>query len=121
MTHIAPPRPLDHLVLAVRDLDAAAAFYRALGFQVGARNRHPWGTETVSYTHLDVYKRQPLVRRRAISPRAEVPALRAAPAVRELHRGGEGAIAAGVRRGGRLEFSTSVDAGLRRGGNLSGR
>ena len=38
-------RRIDHLVVAVRDLDAAAAFYQALGFQVGARNRHPWGTE----------------------------------------------------------------------------
>jgi catechol 2,3-dioxygenase-like lactoylglutathione lyase family enzyme len=38
------PRGIDHLVLTVRDLDAAAAFYRRLGFQVGARNRHPWGT-----------------------------------------------------------------------------
>ena len=38
------PRGLDHVVHAVRDLDAAAALYRALGFTVGARNRHPWGT-----------------------------------------------------------------------------
>ncbi|MBM3637788.1 MAG: VOC family protein [Alphaproteobacteria bacterium] len=38
-------RPLDHLVLAVHDLDAAGAFYERLGFLVGARNRHPWGTE----------------------------------------------------------------------------
>jgi catechol 2,3-dioxygenase-like lactoylglutathione lyase family enzyme len=45
MTQLAAPRPFDHLVLAVRDLDAAAQFYRRLGFQVGARNRHPWGTE----------------------------------------------------------------------------
>jgi len=37
-------RGLDHVVHAVRDLDAAAAFYRGLGFTVGARNRHPWGT-----------------------------------------------------------------------------
>lgn len=36
---------IDHLVLAVRDLDAAAVFYESLGFQVGVRNRHPWGTE----------------------------------------------------------------------------
>jgi catechol 2,3-dioxygenase-like lactoylglutathione lyase family enzyme len=39
------PRGLDHLVLAVRDLDAACRLYERLGFQVGARNRHPWGTE----------------------------------------------------------------------------
>jgi hypothetical protein len=28
----------------VRDLDAAADLYRRIGFTVGARNRHPWGT-----------------------------------------------------------------------------
>jgi catechol 2,3-dioxygenase-like lactoylglutathione lyase family enzyme len=38
------PRGLDHLVIAVNDLDAAGAFYERLGFRVGARNRHPWGT-----------------------------------------------------------------------------
>ncbi|MGH6683917.1 MAG: VOC family protein [Pseudolabrys sp.] len=38
------PRGLDHIVHAVRDLDAAATLYRSLGFTVGARNRHPWGT-----------------------------------------------------------------------------
>ena len=38
------PRGLDHVVHAVRDLDAAAELYRRLGFIVGARNRHPWGT-----------------------------------------------------------------------------
>jgi len=35
---------LDHIVHAVRDLDAAADFYRRMGFTVGARNRHSWGT-----------------------------------------------------------------------------
>ena len=41
------PRGLDHIVHAVRDLDAAAELYRGLGFTVGARNRHPraWGTQ----------------------------------------------------------------------------
>ena len=38
-------RGIDHLVLACRDLGATAETYRRLGFQVGARNRHPWGTE----------------------------------------------------------------------------
>ena len=38
------PRGLDHIVHAVRDLDAAAEFYSRAGFAVGARNRHPWGT-----------------------------------------------------------------------------
>jgi catechol 2,3-dioxygenase-like lactoylglutathione lyase family enzyme len=37
-------RGLDHIVHAVSDLDAAADLYRGLGFTVGARNRHPWGT-----------------------------------------------------------------------------
>jgi catechol 2,3-dioxygenase-like lactoylglutathione lyase family enzyme len=39
-------RGLDHIVHAVRDLDAAVALYRRLGFQIGTRNRHPraWGT-----------------------------------------------------------------------------
>jgi catechol 2,3-dioxygenase-like lactoylglutathione lyase family enzyme len=37
-------RGLDHIVHAVRDLDAGADLYRRLGFTVGARNRHPWGT-----------------------------------------------------------------------------
>lgn len=37
-------RGLDHVVHAVRDLDAAADLYRRLGFTVGARNKHPWGT-----------------------------------------------------------------------------
>ncbi|MGH8290270.1 MAG: VOC family protein [Steroidobacteraceae bacterium] len=39
------PRRIDHVVFAVHDLDAAGAFYQRLGFQVGPRNRHPWGTE----------------------------------------------------------------------------
>ena len=38
-------RRIDHLVIAVRDLDAVAGFCERLGFQVGQRNRHPWGTE----------------------------------------------------------------------------
>jgi catechol 2,3-dioxygenase-like lactoylglutathione lyase family enzyme len=40
-------RGLDHIVHAVRDLDAAVELYSRLGFQVGARNLHPaaWGTQ----------------------------------------------------------------------------
>jgi hypothetical protein len=38
------PHGLDHIVHAVRDLDAAADFYHRAGFTVGARNRHAWGT-----------------------------------------------------------------------------
>ena len=38
-------RPVDHLVIAARSLDAVTAAYRRLGFLVGGRNRHSWGTE----------------------------------------------------------------------------
>jgi hypothetical protein len=38
------PHGLDHIVHAVRDVDAAAEFYVRAGFLVGGRNRHPWGT-----------------------------------------------------------------------------
>ena len=38
------PHGLDHIVHAIRDLDAAAESYARAGFTVGARNRHPWGT-----------------------------------------------------------------------------
>jgi catechol 2,3-dioxygenase-like lactoylglutathione lyase family enzyme len=41
------PHGIDHIVHAVRDLDAAGAFYRRLGFTVGARNRHDWGTHNL--------------------------------------------------------------------------
>ena len=37
-------RNIDHLVIAVRSLDAAKQFYERLGFRVGAPNLHPWGT-----------------------------------------------------------------------------
>jgi hypothetical protein len=39
------PRAIDHVVHASRDLAAQANFYRRLGFNLGARNHHPWGTE----------------------------------------------------------------------------
>ncbi len=38
-------RAIDHVVHASRDLTAQAEFYRRIGFLVGARNQHPWGTE----------------------------------------------------------------------------
>ena len=37
-------RAIDHLVLCVRDLDAARAFYARLGFTTTPRAVHPWGT-----------------------------------------------------------------------------
>jgi catechol 2,3-dioxygenase-like lactoylglutathione lyase family enzyme len=44
MTDPMTARGIDHIVHVVRDLDATADFYRRLGFTVGARNWHPWGT-----------------------------------------------------------------------------
>lgn len=38
-------RGLDHVVHLVRDIDAAGEIYDLLGFSVGSRNLHPWGTE----------------------------------------------------------------------------
>jgi hypothetical protein len=38
------PGGLDQVIHAVRDLETAAELYRRLGFTVGARNRHAWGT-----------------------------------------------------------------------------
>jgi catechol 2,3-dioxygenase-like lactoylglutathione lyase family enzyme len=45
MTATASSRKLDHLVLPAHDLDAQAVFYTRLGFKLGVRNVHPWGTE----------------------------------------------------------------------------
>ena len=39
------PRAIDHLVLASHSLEQQAAFYTRLGFTVGARNAHSWGTQ----------------------------------------------------------------------------
>lgn len=38
------PRGIDHLVLAVRDLDAAEAAFKAMGFTLTPRAYHPFGT-----------------------------------------------------------------------------
>lgn len=38
-------RGIDHLVLCVRDLEAAAARYSAFGFTTTPRAEHPWGTD----------------------------------------------------------------------------
>jgi hypothetical protein len=41
---LPPPRPIDHLVIAVRDLDVARVAYARLGFTVTPVARHPFGT-----------------------------------------------------------------------------
>lgn len=38
------PAGLDHLVLAAHDLERQRSLYERLGFRIGARNRHAWGT-----------------------------------------------------------------------------
>jgi hypothetical protein len=38
-------RRIDHLVMPFPDLGKAQSLFAALGFTVGSRNRHPWGTE----------------------------------------------------------------------------
>jgi len=48
-------RALDHIVHVVDDLDGAAEFYRKLGFTVGARNRHAWGTHNYLVQLHDFY------------------------------------------------------------------
>ncbi len=42
-----PDRGLDHIVLAVADLTAAARRFQSLGFTTTPLARHPWGTENI--------------------------------------------------------------------------
>jgi catechol 2,3-dioxygenase-like lactoylglutathione lyase family enzyme len=42
---MARPRGIDHLVIAVRDLDAARAAYERLGFTLTPQAHHPFGTK----------------------------------------------------------------------------
>ncbi|HEY6335457.1 MAG TPA: VOC family protein, partial [Alphaproteobacteria bacterium] len=37
-------RPIDHLVVCVKDLERASAFYEQLGFTLTPRAQHPFGT-----------------------------------------------------------------------------
>ncbi len=39
-----PPRGIDHLVVAVKDLEAAREIWQRLGFTMTPRAVHPWGT-----------------------------------------------------------------------------
>ena len=55
---------IDHLGIAVKSLAAAKSIYEKLGLDVSLEET----VEPVSYTHLDVYKRQGT--RDAILPRA---------------------------------------------------
>lgn len=48
-------RRLDHIVLAARDLGAQADAFRHMGFRVGARNLHPWGTQNHIVQFADTF------------------------------------------------------------------
>lgn len=54
------PRPLDHLVLPVEDLDTARARHSALGFVVAADALHPFGTENACVFFADGSYLEPL-------------------------------------------------------------
>ncbi|WP_417433517.1 VOC family protein [Hoeflea sp.] len=54
------PRPLDHLVLPVEDLDTARVRHAALGFIVAADARHPFGTENACVFFADGTYLEPL-------------------------------------------------------------
>ena len=51
-SRLRPPRGIDHLVVAVHDLDAARAAYARLGFTLTPPARHPFGTSN-SLVQLD--------------------------------------------------------------------
>ncbi len=98
------PRALDHLVIAFRDLGLAAERYRGLGFRVGPRNRHPWGTENQIVQLDGVYSRTDRPRRglrAARTRRSRVPVCRLPQWFSCPPRGaGDGRAAFGRRRGG---------------------
>lgn len=54
------PRPLDHLVLPVADLETARARYEALGFSVAPDAAHPFGTENACVFFPDGTYLEPL-------------------------------------------------------------
>ncbi|OCW56558.1 VOC family protein [Hoeflea olei] len=54
------PRPLDHLVLPVEDLETARARHTRLGFTVAADARHPFGTENACVFFEDGTYLEPL-------------------------------------------------------------
>lgn len=49
---MTPPRGIDHVVLATRDLEATREAWRALGFTLTPRAQHPFGTDN-SLIQLD--------------------------------------------------------------------
>lgn len=84
------PRGLDHIVHAVRDLDAAAEFYRRAGFTVGARNRHPWGTHNYIVQFPGVFVELVGVGEPELIPLARQRVFSFGAFVRDFLSGGEG-------------------------------
>lgn len=67
MTSPRTPRPLDHLVLPVEDLETTRTRHSALGFTIAADARHPFGTENACVFFEDGAYLEPL----AIAQREE--------------------------------------------------
>lgn len=83
-------RGLDHIVHLVRDLDAAGADYERLGFTVGARNRHPWGTHNriVQFAHFFIELLSVVEEEKILAARPRAPSFGAL--ARDLLAQGEG-------------------------------
>ena len=65
-------RPLDHLVLCVRDLDAARRTYERLGFTLTPKATHPFGTaNSLVQLHGNFLELLTVVDRRLIKPVAQ--------------------------------------------------
>src|SRR5258708_12094847 len=65
-------RPLDHLVLCVRDLDAARRTFERLGFTLTPKATHPFGTaNSLVQLHGNFLELLPVVDRRLIKPVAQ--------------------------------------------------
>ncbi len=102
-------RGIDHVVHAVHDLDAAAALYRALGFQVGARNRtrRPGARRTISSSSPAASSN--CCRRRARRDRSAWPAVLFVRSVQSRLPGARrGALDAGAGRARRRSRRASV-------------
>lgn len=88
---VAPPRGIDHLVIAATDLDRLAETYRNLGFQVGAKNRHGWGTANHIVQFNGCFLELIGVAEPGLIPEAEGHRYSFGAFVRDYLKGGEGA------------------------------
>jgi hypothetical protein len=93
------PRGLDHIVHAVRDLDGAAQRYTELGFRVGARNRHPWGTDNRIVQLPGFFVELLAIAEPAVMVPPHTPGLGFATLTRDFLRDGEGLAMLAVESG----------------------